>query len=264
MKKITTRSIRNKLSKDTDFRDSNLNSMFAKLNKKWFKGELPTIPVKWSKDKKLHGAYYSEVSRYKGRKDLWKVKPLYITFSTVYNQTLEEFETAFIHEMIHLWVDTSTGQPIHKVIMDNDKHDSHGKFFEKKRKELSKKLGREIPIEDGGGKELGGVVSPTRLCILWRVDNRTDLVSVYSLKVLKSEGVKGVENFCNVLQEGAKPHAIYEWKILTSDFNRLIEKKIQTKLSDPLEGLSGFGEWVPKEWVSKILQKETTKLLKES
>jgi len=113
-----------------DPKSINLQREYDKFNRLIFQGELPKIPLKWTRSKKVGGTagfLVPKATRYDSK--TWKITGL--TVSYFYEETYKEFLSDFIHEMIHIWeVHTGVANP----------NMQHAKAFMDKMKEINQRF----------------------------------------------------------------------------------------------------------------------------
>ena len=158
---------------------------------------------------------------------------LYLSMNSRYKREFEEFKLIFIHEMIHVWVTSSTGLPPSEVLQRggylSKKDPGHGELFEDKRKQLSRKLKVEIPRYDQFGGELSdNLKSTARSVIVWETNDSSRpsyYTTVFPLKLLKTKGVKGFKEYIEFM-EPRWGGILVGWRILTSNHKSLIDRKV--------------------------------------
>jgi hypothetical protein len=112
--------------------DLDLQKMYMTFNKIYFDDELPKdIPISWYRSKKLAGEVAVAV---RGRE---VVGVGHLKISNVLEREKKSVVAIMLHEMIHVYV---------AAVLKS--RESHGPEFEKKRKEISRKSGIDIPKTD--------------------------------------------------------------------------------------------------------------------
>jgi len=112
----------------------NLKTEYSKWNRMLFGGELPDIPLKWVRSKRVGGYVQVMVNRMTGEST---AKVLAISDFL----TLDEnrFNQIMIHEMIHVW------QAQYNI---RESKGNHGRQFITKARELGPKVGLKIPLTE--------------------------------------------------------------------------------------------------------------------
>lgn len=121
-----------------------------------FNGELPNIPLRWSRSTKLGGAV---TYTWDTRTGELIPDSMEMQLSKMYKRELEDFKLVAIHEMIHVWVATSSGYSI-GILKRINQPAGHGQIFLKKLKELNNKFNIDIPLTD---KFDGGVSDSVKI-----------------------------------------------------------------------------------------------------
>jgi len=101
-----------------NYKTFKLESWYDKLNKHFFNGKLPNVPLRWNQAE-------GELGVVKWEENSKNVDHLGISRS--YKLTQAELLSVLAHEMIHIWQ------------IENKKTDGHGKEFVKKMDEMNKK-----------------------------------------------------------------------------------------------------------------------------
>lgn len=122
----------------------NLDKMYKEYNKKYFKSELPEdLSVTWNNLKDKAGVTLYQISTNKETKEKNVNKEdIRIEISNIYNKSETQISSVMLHEMIHVWL------LVNGVYETTGGDTSHGKEFEKKRKELQKKSGITISVTE--------------------------------------------------------------------------------------------------------------------
>lgn len=126
----------------------NLSALYKSFNRKYFKGDLPELPMYWAKTKKYLGAVEATFRRTDKGRELVEESLKFIMAEDSLEGTEEDFQGIFLHEMIHVWMYTASGLTGDEVLNDGDLSDGHGPKFMKKLKEVSKKSGIDIPVSE--------------------------------------------------------------------------------------------------------------------
>lgn len=122
----------------------NLDKEYARLNRDLFHNRLPKdIPLKWISSKRKGGHVKATYYR-----DTKQVVFHELALSSFIKKDAEQYLPLLVHEMIHI-----------DVMLDNPKAAAHGREFEYKRLELSRRLGVEIPVTED--MLAGTVADPT-------------------------------------------------------------------------------------------------------
>lgn len=113
----------------------NLDQLYSKLNKKYFRGELPVVKTKWSNKRRSMGAVVA--SRVKATGAI-SIKHLEISKHLDIDE--EKLNALMIHEMIHVYVLF--------ILQLSEKDGGHGTEFHKKLDELNRKTPFVIPASE--------------------------------------------------------------------------------------------------------------------
>ncbi len=116
---------------------SHIQHKYEEFNNRYFKGELPQIPIRWKKLKRASAVVEFTAATVKGKKT-YIPNTMVMSFDTTYVRTKEEYEPILLHEMIH----------VYDVAIRNDVIANHGAQFLAKRRELSARTGIDIPLTD--------------------------------------------------------------------------------------------------------------------
>lgn len=122
-----------------DFDNINLRKEFNKLNNILFNGEVPEIPLKWSKRKTALGHVRQKINRATGQifdMELW--------ISTFFEVTYRQFLNVLAHEMIHVLLNTQNS---------NNTFDPHGREFMREAERINS-LGLGFNITKTNGEDL--------------------------------------------------------------------------------------------------------------
>jgi len=112
-----------------DYGRVNLRRKYTHFNQRLFNGELPIIPIKFSKAKKFSGKTVAKLRR-------GVVQDISMKISNIFRMTEDEFDGVFVHEMIHVY-----------FLSKNNYLEQHGLMFRSKVGELEKKVPFEIPLK---------------------------------------------------------------------------------------------------------------------
>jgi len=158
-----------------------LKAKFRYWNSKGFGGELPNLPMKWVRSKKV-GGYVEAMVRYKTPMDRrlgnGEVTLKKLAISNFLQMSEQRFDEIMLHEMIHVYV--------MGVLQKAGRGSGHGSYFMAKRREVMGKTGVNIPLkEDISGMDLADDVPNKEVgVILAKRDGKT-FMQVFNLKVLK-------------------------------------------------------------------------------
>jgi predicted SprT family Zn-dependent metalloprotease len=152
----------------------NLEQLYNKYNRELFNSKLPTnFPIKWNTSKRSAGKVRFRIS---GSKRFPEFKEI-ISFevSKVLENTEEEVIAIVLHEMIHVYL-------LDKGIVYTSGGDrSHGKEFEEKRRELSNRVGIEIPrSEEVTHKKVSAELKPKEVIAIVADRHGEKSVSFYT------------------------------------------------------------------------------------
>lgn len=113
-------------------------SRYAKFNKQFFNGELPKIPITFSRLKNV-GGFVNAITTRKTKYDTPVLKDgsMFMKISTTMLRTEQGLDEILLHEMIHVWF-------FHK----GDFKENHGSKFIRKAKEIGDIVGYKIPLTD--------------------------------------------------------------------------------------------------------------------
>lgn len=158
-----------------------LKSKYRYWNSKGFGGELPSIPMKWVRSKRV-GGYVEATVRYKTPMDrrlgTGEVTLKKLAVSNFLQMSEERFDEILLHEMIHVYVMGILGKA--------GRGGGHGADFLAKRREVSSKTGVNIPMtEDISGLQLAEDVPDKDVGVLLAKRDGKTLMQVFNLNVLK-------------------------------------------------------------------------------
>lgn len=125
MKHLLNFKIFEKANTFVNYKSFDMENWYGKLNKHFFNGKLPLVPLRWNQSKTALGSVNWE----ENSKNI-----SYLALSRNYKLTQEELLSVLAHEMIHVWQ------------IQNNKTDSHGKSFVKKMDEMNKNSKWDIRI----------------------------------------------------------------------------------------------------------------------
>ena len=151
-----------------DYKTINLKQLYDEYNKSLFDGELPDIDVIWANTKGHGGRSYATVKKQYGK--VIDVIPNKIDISRRYRKTEKEYRAVLIHEMIHVY-----------LYMNKDLS-THGTTFKNKAKELSGKVGFEIPLVDKNSDDrldISGVSTKPVLAMLKERNDSTYWIAFF-------------------------------------------------------------------------------------
>jgi hypothetical protein len=123
----------------------NLDAKYAVFNQRFFKGELPTIPVTWGKMKTMGGVAKAQItqpknaSRSGGKFAGASIVPgsMAIQISDIYKRSEEGLDGILLHEMIHIL-----------CYVEGRFDENHGPYFRKVAASIGTSIGFEIPLTD--------------------------------------------------------------------------------------------------------------------
>ena len=174
-----------------DFDKINLQQEFDKLNAQLFNGEVPRVPMKWSKRKTALGHVKSKVQRDRltGRRELLNME---LWMSIFFAVTYRQFLNTLAHEMIHVKLNS---EDIRYAF------DPHGwRFMEEARKindmglgfNITQRNGEDLPISD---KMMSKLEGKQRIAIVLNLDGNYSITTT-SPSVYQNE----FEDLINTLQ----------------------------------------------------------------
>lgn len=106
---------------------------YQEFNKTYFNNELPDIPVKFAKLKKVAGVAKGTTNNYTG-----KTNPDIIKITNFFNLSEQEIKETLLHEMIHVW------EMNNNIQLKGRNH--HGKEFRAKAQEIMNKSNFSIKL----------------------------------------------------------------------------------------------------------------------
>lgn len=136
----------------------NLKKEYQKWNTKLFGGELPMIPFKWVRSKRVGGYVKVRMNRMTGEHTA-----TVLAISDYLTLDENRFNQIMIHEMIHVW------QAVHNI---DEPKGGHGRTFVQKAREIGSKVGLKIPLtEDITNLEVSDAVA-TKDFMVVLIDNK--------------------------------------------------------------------------------------------
>lgn len=110
--------------------DYDLDKKYDHFNQILFNNELPKIPIKWNKSKRVSGVVKARANVVQGRKVLVP-DSMVMEISDLFKRSEQDLDAILIHEMIHVYY-------FHNNILDED----HGPRFIA----FARKLSGELPL----------------------------------------------------------------------------------------------------------------------
>jgi hypothetical protein len=189
-----------------------LKSKYRYWNSKGFGGELPSIPMKWVRSKRV-GGYVSATVKYKSQIDrrlgTGEVTLKKLAVSNFLQMSEERFDEILLHEMIHVYVMGILGKA--------GRGGGHGAYFLTKRREVMGKTGVNIPMtEDISGLDLAEDVPDKDVGVLLAKKDGKTLMQVFNLNVLK----RVYRNVADVMEK----HGYYPWFAFIQSSERELQK----------------------------------------
>lgn len=138
--------------------DVNLDDVYSDLNKKYFNGELPKIPIKFTTSK-IQGGYVDLLRN--TRTD--EIKIVGMGISKFFKRDKDNFIQIMLHEMIHVAL---AYDGVHEREM-------HGIMFKRKLREIEDKSGITIPLTDSVDNVVSDDVKSKTVDVLLIAHNRS-------------------------------------------------------------------------------------------
>lgn len=110
---------------------------YSQFNAKYFGGKLPDVPISWGKDRTRSGVVLYTTILQNGKPVGLKPETVKMVLSELYMRTEHDLDGILLHEMIHV-----------AALVEGLYDEGHGSWFEKTRRELSAKVGFEVPRTD--------------------------------------------------------------------------------------------------------------------
>lgn len=129
-------SLDEKVTLDLDL----IKSRFAYFNKKLFKGELPTLPIKTKRTRTHIMAIISMGKRERGR--VVEMQPDHVSVSSLYSLSGDKLDGIIVHELCHVKL------VIDGVFETTGRDKSHGIEFKDLVKKMQSKVDFEIPMDE--------------------------------------------------------------------------------------------------------------------
>ena len=157
-----------------------LNSKYRHWNSRAFGGELPSLPLKWIRSKRVGGMvrasirYDNPFDRRMGKGNI-TLKDLSI--SNFLKMDEARFDGIMLHEMVHVY---NLG-----VLGINERRGGHGSQFLEKRREVASKTGVDIPLtEDISNLELAEDIPEKQVGVVLAKKGSKTLMQVFSMRSL--------------------------------------------------------------------------------
>lgn len=167
-----------KIQEVTEF---NLQAVYDELNRKMFDNELPKIPLKWTRSRKVGGKVEFKIRR--NPPEVLR-DTVVLKMSSAFKREVENFKLVFIHEMIHVWEIFGSGQSDSDLIWEEKRYKGHGPTFHGKLQELNKKFNINIPLTDETSFEQisDNVKSPEKAVVFFTKNDKPVGMMPFSLK----------------------------------------------------------------------------------
>ena len=128
-----------------DFDNINLLQEFNVLNRELFGGDVPNVPLKWSRRKSALGHVRMKVNR--TTRELLSME---LWMSTFFAVTYQQFLNTMAHEMIHVLLNT---QSVERTGIEELYYDPHGREFMKEADRINS-MGLGFNITKSNGEDL--------------------------------------------------------------------------------------------------------------
>jgi hypothetical protein len=188
-----------------------LKSKYRYWNARAFGGELPNLPLVWTRSRRL-GGYVKALVKYDNmlqkRMGEGNITLKKLAISNFLQMSEERFDEIMLHEMIHVYVMGVLG-----------KTESHGYEFLRKRREVQSKTGIKIPItEDISGMEIAEDVPDREVGVLLakKKDGKT-MMQVFGLRAFN-------RLYRNIIDEMKRKEYWYPWFALVESKERELQK----------------------------------------
>ncbi len=199
----------------------NLQKMFDMINTKAFGNQLDKIKLKWFNSKKTGGVFQMTT---KGNGKIL-ISTDAIKISKTFNFKPDKVMSILAHEMIHYWL-------VVNGVMKTSDGGVHGKEFQDKKREVSKRLGIDITDKDNiADLDLSGVQKKQVGVILFKKGSQW-VLSIYS----KPVWLRSSEAAKQILGVRVEDGTYSEAYLGSYKSNLHVQLKVFNKMSQNLRG----------------------------
>jgi|GEM_PF-3051395 len=187
----------------------NLKQIYDKWNRKLFGGELPSLPLKWTRSRTMGGYVKQSYNRMTG-----EVTSKVLAISDYLTMDEQRFDEIMIHEMIHVWQG-------HENIWERQRG-GHGPRFVEKARELSQKVGFKITLtEDISDLDASDAVSTKDFIVVFLERGSTKGWMLFTYRNWQRKGYQFKEEMQSLAKRG------YSFEVIQSNDRQLL--KLPTK-----------------------------------